>query len=266
MQMKTIQFMPQESKTPFIPEDTAEDCAARAGIYRLLAGAFAEEPGREFLAALRQGPALAALSEMGLKFGPDFTDSPLDQLTEDLACEYATLFASPGGCPPVESARRTGRMQQEPCFEVRADYRRLGFLVQGGRFASFDDHLGAELEFVAALLGRAEAAARTGDETAFRRLDKEIKRFWSLHLGRWTRGYARLVARATEHSFYREMARLLESFAEDEITRMGLKVDDEDGRKIEPQAQETEGLQCGGAREVAAPQPGSELPASLLAG
>ncbi len=41
----------------------AEECRARAQLFRLLAGAFAEEPGRDYLQALRQPEALAALGE-----------------------------------------------------------------------------------------------------------------------------------------------------------------------------------------------------------
>jgi hypothetical protein len=68
---------------------------ARAGYYQLLAGAFVEEPGCDYLAALR---APEALAELGLAFDADVTDIPLDQLQDVLACEYATLFTTSGGC------------------------------------------------------------------------------------------------------------------------------------------------------------------------
>lgn len=267
MQIEKIHFAPPGSKEPSQLREAAEDCIARAGIYRLLSGAFAEEPSAGFLGALREPGAQAALAEMGLVFDADFSATPLAQLEDALACEYATLFASPGGCAPVESSRLTGRMQQEPFYEVQADYHRLGFEVQQGRFATFEDHLGVELAFIAALLDQAGAAARSADEQQFRRLDKEIKRFWSLHLGRWARGYGQLVERATEHSFYREMAKLLYAFAEEEISHMGLKVEDADGSIVEPPKPETIGLQCGGApKESAGEQPFAELPAVLQVG
>lgn len=264
MLMEKIHFTPPESKAVFQPQEAAQDCTARAGIYRLLSGAFAEEPGAGFIDALREPGALAALTETGLAFDADFTATATAQLVEVLACEYTTLFASPGGCAPVESSRLTGRMQQEPFYEVQADYRRLGFEMQQGRFATFEDHLGVELAFIATLLEQAGAAAEAADEPQFRRLEKEIKRFWSLHLGRWARGYGRLVERATEHSFYREMAKLLYAFAEEEIAHMRLKVEDADGSIVEPPKPETDGLQCGGAQRICG-QPFVEAPADLQA-
>lgn len=263
MKMEVIQFIPPDSKAPFDALEAAEDCAARAGVYRLLSGAFAEEPSREFLAGLRQPAALEALREMGLAFAADFTDTPLEELTETLACEYTTLFASPGGVPPLESARLTGRTQQEPYLAVQADYRRLGFEMQGGRFVIFEDHLGVELACLAALLARAEEAAKAGDEREFRHLDKEVKRFLSLHLGRWARGYARQVERATEHSFYREMAKLLGGFIASEIEHLRLKVEDADGTRPEEPETDEDGPVCGGAFH-ANPAPRSELPAALM--
>lgn len=208
---------------------------ARAGYYQLLAGAFVEEPGRDYLAALRVPEALA---ELGLAFDEDVTDVPLDQLQDVLACEYATLFTASGGCPPVESSRHTGRFQQEPFHDVKAIYRRCGFALQQGKFAIFDDQLGVELSFVAVLLENQAAALEQGDVAAAKRLEKEIKRFWATHLGRWVRGYATLLERVTEHSFYREIARLLRDFAEAELALLKVRVDDVDGgREVVPKSE-----------------------------
>ena len=99
-------------------QDLREECIARMGIYRLLSAVFIEEPGREFLAALRQPEALASLADAGLAFDDDVTASDPDALVERLSCEYTTLFAASGGFPPVESVRLTGRYKQEPHFQV----------------------------------------------------------------------------------------------------------------------------------------------------
>ncbi len=211
---------------------------ARAGYYQLLAGAFVEEPGGAYLAALRTPQALAELAALGLHFDADFSDAPLELLQENLACEYATLFTTAGGCPPVESSRLTGRFQQEPYHEVKAVYRRCGFELQPGRFAVFEDQLGVELSFVAALLEQQAVALERGDASAAGRLEKEIKRFWATHLGRWVRGYATLLTRVTEHSFYREIARLLHGFAEEELALLKVRVDDVDGgREVVPKSE-----------------------------
>lgn len=220
------------------PAETAGECRARASIYRLLAGVFVEEVSSSFLNALRQDDLLARLTESGIRFDADFTATPDGQLIDDLAVEYTALFAATGGFPPVESVRLYGLLQQEPAFQVAATYRRLGFELKPGKHATFPDQLGVELMFVAELLERSAAALDAGDFSGQRKLDKEIKRFWVQHLGRWVRGYARLVERAAAHSFYREMARFLEGFAEEEILAMGLKVEDADkGRLVVPKAE-----------------------------
>lgn len=222
----------REVLPPQALEETGAECRARADLYRLLSAAFVEEPGRGYLRALRSRAGLAALSELGLNLDADFTEPGLDELADRLACEYTALFVSPGGFPCVESVRLTGRFQQEPYYAVRALYQSAGVEVQKGRFAVFDDHLGIELSFVAVLLERAVSALEREDLDGFRGIDKEIKRFWASHLGRWVRGYAGLVQRAAEHSFYREMAQLLKEFAEDELTRMGLRLEDTDGGRV----------------------------------
>ena len=239
--LRALQFEPPPQRpapAAVPPETLREQCLERAATYRLLGGVFAEEPSAAFLAALRAPDTRQALAEAGVQFDSDFSDSGLEELTDTLATEYATLFVASGGFPPVESVRLTGRYYQEPNFSVKAAYRDAGFEVRGERFHVFEDQLGVELMFVAALLERAAAALAVNDTPTYLRAERDMKRFWALHLGRWVRGYAALVQRATEHSFYREMARLLEAFAADEIERMRLRVDDIDGgRSVVPKSE-----------------------------
>ena len=92
--------------------------------------------------------------------------------------------------------------------------------------------------FVAEMLERCAAALEAGDTAKFRGVDKEIKRFWTQHPGRWVRGYCRLIERTAEHSFYREMARFLGGFADEEIEHMGLRIEDADqGRAVVPKSE-----------------------------
>lgn len=215
------------------PAETAADWRARAGVYRLLSGVFVEEATDEFISALRSPVVLAELADAGLRFESDFLAAPLADLLEALAIEYTTMFAGSGAFPPVESVRLTGRYKQEPNFDTMQTYRRLGFVLRPGRFEVFADQLGVELMFVAELLERGAAALEQGNTVAQRRLEKEIKRFWTLHLGRWVRGYSRLIEGVAEHSYYREMARFLGGFAAEEIEAMGLRVEDRDQARLE---------------------------------
>jgi TorA maturation chaperone TorD len=216
-----------------------QECLARARIYRVLAGVFVEEPSVALLTTMRNAGWLQSLASAGIKFEVDFLETELATLANVLACEYTTLFASSGGFPPVESVRLTGRFKQDPHYQLVALYQRLGFSQSAGRFEVFADQLGMELLFVAEMLER--CAQRLGDDdvVGYRKLDKEIKRFWSLHLGRWVRGYSNLITRAANHSFYREMARFLNGFAVEEIAAMGLtRLDDLDqGQLVIPKSE-----------------------------
>jgi len=223
----------------FNTAELIEDCLARASIYRMLAGVFVEEPGPAFIAAMREETLLNQLAEAGIVFGNDFLGSSEKELDDALACEYATLFASSGCFPPVESVRLLGRFKQDPCFQLEKLYREAGFILCKGRFEVFPDQLGVELLFVAELLNRCVEALSTNQLKEYRRLEKEIKRFWMQHLGLWVRGYCRLIGRASNQSFYREMAKFLAGFAEEEIAAMGLKrLEDLDmGRAVVPKSE-----------------------------
>lgn len=214
-------------------DELIAECRGRANIYRLLAGMLLEEPTREYLAALRSPAVMASLQEMGVEFGQDFTEPSIEALEEVLSYEYGVLFVVTGGCPAVESIRLTGRFQQQPYWEVRELYAKAGFEVKPARFAVFEDQLGVQLTFLAEMLERSAAALEAGNQAEYARLTKEIKRFWALHPGKWVRGYATLLARASEHTFFTELAKLLGSFAQWELDLLGVKVDDVDGGKLE---------------------------------
>ena len=168
------------------------ECNARAGIYRLLAGVFLEEPTAEYLKAIRSPAVMSSLLEMGVVFPDDFTAPPLAELLDTLACEYAVLFVVTGGCPAVESIRLYGRFQQQSFFEVREIYQKAGFKVSGGRFMVFDDQLGVELMFVAVLLGRAANALASGNQDRLRALSRSssVSGRCTRQMGAWLRHLA----------------------------------------------------------------------------
>jgi len=235
-----VQDPAQEPEVLDVPA-LRHECLARARIYRVLAGVFVEEPIVTFLQTLREAAWLQALAQAEIRFDADFLVPDLVTLADVLACEYATLFASSGGFPPIESVRMTGRFKQDPHYQVAGIYKRLGFAQSQTRFDVFADQLGVELMFVAEMLERCAQALEQQDLATYKTLEKEIKRFWSLHLGRWVRGYTGLIARASNHSFYREMARFLNGFAVEEIAAMRLsRLDDLDqGQLVIPKSEIT---------------------------
>jgi putative dimethyl sulfoxide reductase chaperone len=226
----------------------AEELRARAGWYRLLAGVFAEEPQVDFLRELRGDACQAALEELGVKFENDFLTTDLMELVDVLACEYTMLFIAPGGFPPVESVRLQGGFRQSAVTETKMLYAGEGFASKPGRFTTFDDHLAVELGFIAVLLEQQADALGSDDASEAKRLEKQIKRFWVQHLGRWVRGFSTLVEEASDHSFYREMAILLNAFADAELELFELDIVDGDGgRWRAPRPSEVDKpMQCGG--------------------
>lgn len=222
-----------KQQTELSGDELIAECRGRANIYRILAGMLLEEPTREYLEALRSPAVMASLQEMGVEFGKDFTEPSIEALEEALSHEYSMLFVVTGGCPAVESIRLTGRFQQQPYWEIREIYAKAGFEVKPKRFAVFEDQLGVQLMFLAEMLERSAAALEAGNQAEYARLTKEIKRFWALHPGKWVRGYATLLARASEHTFFTELAKLLGRFAQWELDLLGVKVDDVDGGRLD---------------------------------
>ncbi len=149
-----------------------EECRARADLYRILAGVFVEEPSPHFLAALREPGLLQSLSDVGIAFDADFLQADLPTLADALACEYATLFASSGGFPPIESVRLAGRFKQDPHYQLAQLYKRMGFEQVKGRFDVFPDQLGIELMFMAEMLARCADALAREDMPAFKSHEK----------------------------------------------------------------------------------------------
>jgi len=230
-----------------------ETMRSRAVWYRLIAGAFIEEPSKEYIEALRNLDCIDMLSEHGVSFDDDFLASDACELNEDLACEYTSLFASSGGFPPIESVRMEGGYQQQSMSDVKGDYRSEGFVVGKGKFHLFDDQLGVELEFLASLIERQADAIEKNDADEAKRLNRSIRRFWVKHPGRWVRGFGELIAEASEHSFYREMAVLLKVFADAELLLLGINMDDDDGghyrlpkKDFMSQQEGAAGMTCGG--------------------
>lgn len=229
-------------------KEKEEALRARAGWYRLFAGVFAEEPQGDFLRELRGDDCLTALEDLGVNFKNDFLNTDLTELEEVLACEYTMLFVAPGGFPPIESVRLQGGFRQSAVTETKALYAGEGFAAKPGRFATFDDHLAVEMGFIAELLEQQAGALGHNEVTEAKRLEKLIKRFWVQHLGLWIRGFSNLIEEASEHSFYREMAILLNAFAEAELEVLKLDIADADGgrwRAPRP-AEVDQPMQCGG--------------------
>lgn len=126
-----------------------------------------------------------------------------------LLAEHERLFVGASGalCPPYESYWRgegavglPRRVVGPYSAELASLYRRLG-LEPPEPPAALPDHLAVELEALAVALGRAEA-------------DELAAELYFAHLAEWYPRFARAVAEATEHEYYRELAALSAAWLE----------------------------------------------------
>jgi hypothetical protein len=170
--------------------------------YRLLSGAFVEASAA-FLTALRDGGA-ASLSEAGLSFDGDFTDTDLD----------TSWSSSPASSHDVRGVRRppvshalTARLAG-PFFAVKEN-RRPGFRLQKGRFHVFDQ-LGVSSCFSPRWIRAPQRSTGVSPRLPATRAGHQAILDAIPVAGC---GYASLVERATSARSTAEMAKLLGAFA-----------------------------------------------------
>jgi TorA maturation chaperone TorD len=168
---------------------------ARAGLYRLLGGAFGYPTGAvlkelaELADRLVEAPAIAPAIRALLR---QFATSAREADPATVADEYVFLFDRQVACPPYESAYGSAPQMAGKSAQL-ADV--AGFLTAFGLATAatrsdLEDHIAAELEFMS-VLALKEAYA-VGD-----------------HLGRWAEPFARDLRGATPLPYYAAAAELL---------------------------------------------------------
>ena len=195
----------------------AENAAARAQVYGLLANIFRAEPERTFLNEIKAPRFSGVFKDMGVDLGGAFYKMPEDQTVEELGIEYTRLFLGPG---PHISAHESifadldcgeGGLWGKKTVEVKKFIETAGFDYKT-EFTGLPDHVSVELEFMQRL---AEAEAdrwRRGEtEKAFWCLGVE-KKFIEEHLMKWVPDFCDEVIDKAAMPFYGEMAALTKNF------------------------------------------------------
>ncbi len=198
-------------------DSDAETALARSQVYGLLARLFRAEPSGEFLARLRDPETTGFLSELGLSFGPDFHDLPLEELIEDLALEYTQLFLGPGPyLSPHESVHaqwgdgRDGEHWGPQTVKVKAFIEAAG-LSYADSFHEMPDHISAEFEFMAKLAAYEAEHWRAGHEEDALGTLRIQRRFFDEHLNQWVPGFCQKVRERRESDFYARAAELAQA-------------------------------------------------------
>jgi TorA maturation chaperone TorD len=204
-------------------KNKAQNLAAakdRSQIYGLLTSVYREESAPNLLQRMKDSTLQQVLAELGIQFGDDFLNRPEEDLTEDLAVEFARLFLGPGRhISPHESVHSTPEDGEQPRLWSDSTVKVKNFIESTGLnydpgYTGLPDHISVELEFMELLARREEQAWSEDDEEgAWSCLDME-RRFLEEHLISWVPTFCDKVMAAAELSFYRQLAGLTKTFIE----------------------------------------------------
>lgn len=196
----------------------SEELRARSALYRMFGALLYREVSVDWLRMFQQ-ELRPQWEEAGCRFEADM-DADAASLKEALDAEFTTLWIAPGGVARYESIFETGAVFQGPCDQVAAVYAGEGFHFDMDAEKSFPDHAGVELEFLGFLLARQAEAVDRGDAAEANRLGGEAKNFLRQHPGKWVPAMMQLSMQLAEHSFYRELCRMVFAFLDQEIEAM----------------------------------------------
>ncbi len=200
-------------------ERLAEVARERSQVYWFLSTFYTTRPDARFFADL--AGRVAALEAAGTDpagEGVDHLRSALNEpdaggLAERLTVEYTRLFrglsANYGPPPPYESLYRGSQLMGEVTAAVMARYAAAGFGVIDEDLGP-QDHIGAELKFMALLCHDEIAAWERADRDAAARSWKLQREFLAKHLLRWVPAYCRRLQEESVERFYIGAALLTE--------------------------------------------------------
>jgi len=139
-----------------------------------------------------------------LKASVDKMNMASDSELEDLLWEYTRLFIGPYKlpCPPWESVYTSPKklMMQEAYDEVRGYYIKAGLTINDEGIMA--DHIGAELNFLAVLLQKANS-----DPEKERYYRDFLKGFIDEHIMTWVPQFAQDMEEAADSPLYKALAK-----------------------------------------------------------
>lgn len=141
---------------------------------------------------------------------------------QELAVDYARVFLGAGSydrilAPPYESVFTSEqRMLMQDARDGAVTYYRRGGLDLPADNTTPEDHLGFELQFAAALAGRANEALDAGDGDALEDAMALARSFFVHHQENWLPALCEAVDEFAETDFYRGVARMTRGYVESE--------------------------------------------------
>lgn len=200
-----------------------ESARARSGLYRTLASLFLKELGSNGIEAIaldiRPGSMLGdADVGAGLSLMADYLATRNHGTRQELAVDYTRAILAAGNYQdcmaiPYESVftSEDGLLMQEARDDV---YRLLceSRLAVRPELHAPEDHLGFELEFMAALADRQAQALNEGDIPAALEQARIQKEIHASHLSNWMDDYCDALQSCARTGFYQGVAKLTRGF------------------------------------------------------
>jgi putative dimethyl sulfoxide reductase chaperone len=250
------------ARNPFVPAESPASSAIphalllRAALAQRLAACF-RYPRDGMAASLREGvrslqPPAAADPDLG-PIVARFAAIVAGADDEALQAEYSRVFIGAGASPLHETAYGPARLTiAAELADVQGFYRAFGFRLSE-TMPEMADHLGAELEFHAALLVKMAWAALQEWQEPQETTTRAAAAFLDAHLGRWTRALARRLEVAAPGGLYARAATEVEAFVAAECARFGVAP-----VPLAPRegGGDAEAFTCPMAAECEAPRPG----------
>jgi TorA maturation chaperone TorD len=198
-----------------------------AELYAVLAEAYKQEMNEQALARFMQLVEQIQTSEPELQAIINNLKESLSAITVDrekgllsMGIEYMNIFRGAGSNPVFlyEAVHRSegGLLYEEPYFEVKAAYKKLGFKMETG-WIEPDDHLAAECLFLAYLGMQIEREQMSGDENTLAFLRQQREAFLRQHFLVWVPKFSEQLLQHTLHNFYKQIAILTRYVCEQSI-------------------------------------------------
>jgi TorA maturation chaperone TorD len=237
-------------------DDRVATTLGRAGVYRLIGGAFAY-PTKERLAELARAAATIAATTPA---GPvrdavaTFAAAAFEADADAVGTEYVFLFDRQLRCAPYEGAwgdapQMAGK--SAALADVAGFYRAFG-LEPSGAQADTEDHLVPELEFMSAVALKEAWAVSEGALERAEITHGAQRAFVTDHLGRWAPAFAEELAGATPLAYYRAAATLLAEWMRADMTTLDVTPDAQHARRAADTMQ-SEAFSCPMAPDEGAP-------------
>jgi putative dimethyl sulfoxide reductase chaperone len=203
-----------------------EIAGARSNLYRFFGGFYADAPSEESIANMTSDEFVA---EMVTLFGKRATE-PLVRFAEkyepqgyeDLTNEFSQLFVVPleqQYVTPYESVYLTGLMVKEPHFKVKTAYKKAGVEFTPDKAATLEDHISAELNFMAYLSEEESKAWSAGDKTqAMDLLNRQVS-FLEEHLTLWVHELCRKIEDLASVPLFTGVAKMTSRYVDLDYTQ-----------------------------------------------